>query len=98
MRHEDHDLHGTGQERCEVYDMPIFDRNNFWTSVTDVPCPVEGCDQVVVWWEAAYVPGYRVCLASIGGGDGYDAESLRHRFLAKGTGRRPELVRDKGYE
>jgi hypothetical protein len=26
-----------------------------------VPCPHEGCGRALVWFEAGYVPGYRLC-------------------------------------
>ena len=33
----------------------------------------------MVWYEAGYVPGYRVCMAHLRD-DLYDAETIRHRF------------------
>ena len=67
MRIERHDLHGTGQEDGEVYDMPARPPD-YWAAVTNVPCPMVGCEQTVVWYEAGYVPGYRVCMNSLGDG------------------------------
>jgi hypothetical protein len=32
---------------------------DYWASVNFSPCPV--CGSPVVWYEAGYVPGYRVC-------------------------------------
>jgi hypothetical protein len=35
------------------------------------------------WWEAGYVPGYRVCMSVVpnrGDPPAYDVGSLRHRF------------------
>lgn len=32
---------------------------DYWRQVDFTPCPV--CDAPVVWYEAGYVPGYRVC-------------------------------------
>jgi hypothetical protein len=91
-RIEWHNLHGTGNQRHEVYDLPPV-VGNYWAAVTDVPCPVEGCQQTVVWYEAGYVPGYRVCMAP-GEPGSYDHETLRHRFLARGTAEAPTLIRD----
>jgi hypothetical protein len=28
-----------------------------------LPCPVPGCARALVWYEAGYVPGYRICTA-----------------------------------
>lgn len=28
-----------------------------------VPCPSRGCGRALVWYEAGYVPGYRICTA-----------------------------------
>ena len=49
----------------------------------------------LVWYEAGYVPGYRVCMAPIPGG-GFDADSLRHRFHHRSgdDGAQQLLVRD----
>lgn len=94
MRIEQHNLHGTGMQDHEVYDMPPKTSDyggDYWAAVTDVPCPVGGCKHTVVWYEAGYVPGYRVCMAPKG--DGYDPESLEHRFLARGNAERPTLIR-----
>lgn len=89
-----------------VYDMPpaaLLDDatgaprpdwpRSYWPAVTDVPCPVRGCDQAVVWYEAGYVPGYRVCMRAICDGR-YDMATIRHRFLASGSADRPTLVRE----
>lgn len=35
------------------------ERPNFWLQADFLPCPV--CSAPVVWYEAGYVPGYRVC-------------------------------------
>lgn len=91
MRHERHNLHGTGYEDREVYDMEPH--AEYWPAVTDVPCPVEGCDNTVVWYEAGYVPGYRACMLGDGCGN-FLADTLRHRFLAQGNAEAPTLVRD----
>ena len=92
MRIERHDLHGTGEQDCEVYDMPP--NPDYWAAVSDVPCPVEGCDQTVVWYEAGYVPGHRVCMTRAKDEDGYLVESIQHRFFARGDSEHPVLVRD----
>lgn len=59
---------------------------DWWAAVTDVPCPVADCTQTVVWYEAGYVPGYRVCMAvaddDAPGAATYDHGTRRHRFLA----------------
>ena len=105
MHIEQHDLHGDGLRGHEVYDMPLgphirlwpdnrlSEEREYWPAVTDVPCPVEGCTQTVMWYEAGYVPGYRVCMKPLGG-DRFDADSIKHRFLAKGDANHPVLVRD----
>jgi hypothetical protein len=69
------DIHGDGGREYEIYDMPGSD----WSAITDVPCPVEGCEQTLLWYEAGYVPGYRVCMAPLSG-DRFDHDSIRHRF------------------
>ena len=92
-RFERHDLHGRGAVDCEVYDMPATP-DHPWSAVTAVPCPVPGCGQTVVWYEAGYVPGYRVCVAPREGG--FDAGTIRHRFLAGADLSRPTLIRDGG--
>lgn len=59
MRYEEKDL-GGGRRRHAVYEMPSLDINDYWTSVTDVPCPV--CKKGTIRWnEAGYVPGSRIC-------------------------------------
>jgi len=35
------------------------EHTDYWVQVDWTPCPV--CSAPVVWYEAAYVPGYRVC-------------------------------------
>jgi hypothetical protein len=73
------DVHGTGDECWDAYDMPV--NTDFpWSSITDVPCPVDGCGQMLVWYEAGYVPGYRVCMARYDESH-YDPATLRHRFV-----------------
>ncbi len=100
MRLEDHDLHGTGYEPCEVYDMTPDPDGHYWPAVADVPCPVDGCSQAIVWYEAGYVPGYRVCMLPVARDAmathpaGYRQETLHHRFLAGGSTAAPTLVRD----
>lgn len=62
-----------------VQDTPPFQTLDYWTAVTDVPCPL--CEQGTVrWYEAGYVPGYRRC------------DSCFAHFLAKGSADAPELV------
>ncbi len=88
-----------GEKRGEkVYAMPDG-ALDWWEAVTGVPCPVEGCEQTVVWYEAGYVPGYRVCvyMAPTSDGGGYALATLRHRFLA-GAARCATLIRDLAAE
>jgi len=98
LRIEPRNLHGRGDEPCEVYDMPTqAGATAWWDAVTSVPCPVDGCDQTVVWYEAGYVPGYRVCMARLAGEEHtFDRDTLRHRFLAGAAlGGGQTLVRDR---
>ncbi len=95
MRIEDHNLGGTGAEPCEVY--PVESRDEYWASVTGIPCPVDGCKQTVVWYEAGYSPGYRFCMAHEGG-EGYDESTKRHCFVARGDIAEPTLIRDTRFE
>jgi len=91
-RIESHDLQGKGPEPCEVYEMePV--PHNYWAAVTDVPCPVKGCEGTVVWCEAGHIPGWRTCMMPIGNGC-YDMRSVKHFFLADGNVDHPTLVRD----
>ena len=64
-------LDGQGPTRHRVYDMPR--KENFWASVTNVPCPREGCDGTILWHEAGFVPGYRKC------------DTCKRHFLASGN-------------
>jgi hypothetical protein len=88
---QEHDLDGQGLREHEVYRMPSRSEVDFWVSVTDVPCPVAGCRNTVVWYEAGYVPGYRVCMARLDA-DHFDHDSIEHRFMAKGNAREPLLI------
>lgn len=72
--------------------MPLVSTGDPYASVTNVPCPVAGCEQTVVWYEAGYVPGYRVCVRLIDD-EKFDQASLRHRFQARDVGSTPKLVR-----
>lgn len=90
-RHERHNLDGRGARQLAVYYLPP-DPEDYWHAVTGCPCPVPGCGQTVVWWEAGYVPGYRACMAPAGQ-DTYSPDTLRHRFLARGDSRAPCLIR-----
>lgn len=83
-------LHPGADDKHEVYSMcPV--NHDYWAAVTDVPCPIEGCDQTVVWYEAGYVPGYRVYIL-IRDGRGL-IDSIRHRFQADGDVAQPVLIR-----
>ena len=92
-RIESRDLDGRGVRDHEVYYLPPSPED-YWRAVTGCACPVPGCGQTVVWWEAGYVPGYRVCLARAGE-DTYSPDTLRHRFLARGDSRAPCLIREE---
>jgi len=84
------DIHGDGDPETEGYVMPPRSPWDVWAAVTGAPCPAAGCDQELTWYEAGYVPGYRVCMAR--DGDHYDAATLRHRWLWT----HDVLVRDTG--
>jgi hypothetical protein len=73
------DLYNDGKPSAEGYEMPARDPWDIWADVTGAPCP--RCDQTLVWYEAGYAPGYRVCMATTAGGDAYDPATLRHRWL-----------------
>ena len=91
VRREHIDLHGDGGSEREVYAVtPIPD--DYWAAVTDVPCPVHECSQTVCWYEAGYVPGYRVCMAPLDGA--YAVDTIRHCFQADGDVLAPTLQRD----
>ena len=92
MRTELHNLHGKGDRQHEVYDMTA-DPKDYWSAVSNVPCPVDGCEQIVVWYEAGYTPANRVCMGRAGGGL-FDEQTTLHRFLARGNAAQPTLVRD----
>jgi len=85
----DEDIDGTGRGGRRAFAMPPADPWDFWGDITSVPCPVPGCRQTLVWYEAGYVPGYRVCMAALGDG-AYDRRTIEHRFLA--SSRRRELL------
>jgi len=61
---------GCGSKRTHTYDLPVIS-NDFWTNVTDIPCPLNSCDGVIRCAEAGYVPGYRIC------------DKCKRHFLAK---------------
>lgn len=79
--HGQWDIHGDGEPMTVGYEMPARDPWDMWRDVTDAPCPHPGCDQTLVWYEAGYVPGYRVCMRRRRRDDGYDVGTLRHRWL-----------------
>lgn len=61
----------SGTVSTVAYEMPAADPWDAWADVTGVPCPL--CGQILIWYEAGYVPGYRVC---------YGRDGIRHRWLA----------------
>lgn len=89
---ERHNLDGRGARDHEVYYLPP-EPEDYWRAVTSVTCPVPGCGQTAVWYEAGYVPGYRVCMAPRGD-EFYDPKSICHRFLARGDAFSPCLIRE----
>ena len=79
MTRQHRDIHGDGGREYEVYRMAP--PGSTWSAITGVLCPVDGCGQALVWYEAGYVPGYRVCMTVIDAEDGeFDHQTLRHRF------------------
>ena len=91
MEIQSKNVHGVGDRKHEVYDMG----EGSWELIKGVPCPVDGCDQTLAWWEAGNVPGYRVCAKET---EQYHfvKATLRHRFLLDpwAPGGRMILVRD----
>lgn len=75
------------RERARTaYRMPPAHPWDPWADLTGVPCPVPGCRQTLVWYEAGYVPGYRVCMAPLTP-ETFDPRTLAHRFsLGAGSG------------
>lgn len=80
MRYELHNLDGTGQRRCQVFDM-VTQAPDYWSAVTGVACPAANCAGTVRWSEAGYVPGYRIC------------DQCGRHYLAGGGCQRPTLIR-----
>ena len=69
--------------RVRVYPMPIVAPDDYWQSVTDVPCP--GCRKGRIQWaEAGYVPGYRIC------------DRCGAHYMAEGTRNAPAVARVPG--
>ena len=79
MRIEILNLSGTGYVRTHVYDVPTAD--TYWHAVTDVPCPLPSCPGIIRWYEAGYVPAYRIC------------DQCQRHFLGGGTSAAPALIR-----
>lgn len=72
---------GRTWEELSAWTMPPRSPTDAWAAVTGAPCPVPDCDQTLVWYEAGYVPGYRVCMAQDPDDpDCFSRDSLRHRF------------------
>lgn len=70
---------GETYQDCPAWAMPPRHPTDAWAAITGAPCPVHGCGQTLVWYEAGYVPGYRVCMAADRKG-GFVHRTLRHRF------------------
>jgi uncharacterized protein (DUF983 family) len=82
MREETHNLTGE-PEVCRVFDLTPVSQGLYWQAVTDIECPV--CHHgVVIWYEAGYVPGYRIC------------NGCGQHFMAKGNADAPLLVEIPG--
>ncbi|OFW37671.1 MAG: hypothetical protein A3J29_06260 [Acidobacteria bacterium RIFCSPLOWO2_12_FULL_67_14b] len=54
---------------------------DYWSAVTDVPCPADACTGTIRWAEAGYVPGYRIC------------DGCGRHYQADGTAAAPVLLR-----
>jgi uncharacterized protein (DUF983 family) len=68
---------GQGCRAHRAYLMPPA--STYRQAVTNVPCPA--CEGGTVrWYEAGYVPGYRIC------------DQCGIHFLARGNAQAPELV------
>lgn len=54
-------LKSSPQIGLRMHDEPEYpmEHHDYWATVDFAPCPV--CGGPVVWYEAGYVPGYRVC-------------------------------------
>ena len=87
---ENHNMDGIKPKPYKVYNVPLLNMVNAWDSVTDIPCPVEGCEHRVLWYENGYVPGYRVCMKEIDKNK-FLYESIKHRLMAK-PGPEPKLI------
>lgn len=73
-------LDGRGRRRTRVYDVPVQSSDDYWESVTDIPCPC--CTSGTIRWaEGGYVPGYRIC------------DKCGRHFLAQGDRKQPTLCR-----
>lgn len=81
MRYEQHNLDGRGAKRVQVYDLPPVSADDYWSAVTDVPCPVPTCEGVLRWAEAGYSPGYRIC------------DQCKRHYIAKGNAEAPKVLR-----
>ena len=75
-----YNLDGRGDKQYTAYDLPCIDPDDYWTNVTGIPCPVPQCEGTILWYEAAYVPGYRIC-----------SHCQRH-FMARGDAEHPFLL------
>jgi len=80
-------LNGDGYHPVRVYAMPAATSKelalpDFWASVTDVPCPRDGCRGTIRWNEAGYVPGYRIC------------DKCKRTFFAEGNAKAPYLAQE----
>ncbi|MEI8017497.1 MAG: hypothetical protein WCH39_04810 [Schlesneria sp.] len=54
-------VHGSPHVAVRLSSEPEYPQEHpdYWATVDFTPCPV--CGAPVVWYEAGYVPGYRVC-------------------------------------
>lgn len=72
---------GTGLRWHDVYVLPASGDGDYWSAVTDVPCPLASCDGVVRWAESGAVPGWRRC------------DGCQREYLAVGSASAPALRR-----
>lgn len=98
--HGQRNPHGTGYERYVLYQMPPGDPWDSWADITSyrgapVACPVAGCPGELVWYEAGYVPGYRVCMRPLD--QGHDRGTIRHHFSLDHDGDGLIQLRRKGW-
>lgn len=78
-QHGEQNYGGNGPEPIITYPMRRVQKYEYWPSVTDVACPC-CAGGTVRWFEAGYVPGYRIC------------DKCHQHFLADGNMDAPTLI------